>query len=154
MTLSRIVDERGAVTGYVSTSEDVTERVDAHEALVEALEVERRAVERLKEVDQVKESFVSAVSHELRTPITSIVGFLEMLEDGTFGDLNPQQADAVDRVNANSRRLLSLIDELLTLSRVQDDGLGLVDRELDLRGRWCGRRTTWSRPPGRPASWS
>ncbi len=133
LTLSEIVDERGGVTGYVSTSEDVTERVQAHDALVEALEVERRAVERLKEVDQVKESFVSAVSHELRTPITSIVGFLEMLEDGTYGDLNRQQADAVDRVNANSRRLLSLIDELLTLSRVQEDGLGLVDRELDLR---------------------
>lgn len=133
MTLSRIVDERGRVIGYVSTSEDVTERVLAHQTLIDALETERRAVERLKEVDQVKETFVSAVSHELRTPITSIVGFLEMLEDGTYGDLNRQQADAVDRVNTNSRRLLSLIDELLTLSRVQDDGLGLDDREIDLR---------------------
>ena len=133
MTLSRIVDDRGTVIGYVSTSEDVTERVLAHQTLIDALETERRAVERLKEVDQVKETFVSAVSHELRTPITSIVGFLEMLEDGSYGDLNPAQADAVDRVNANSRRLLSLIDELLTLSRVQEDGLGLVDRQLDLR---------------------
>ena len=133
MTLSRIVDDRGSVTGYVSTSEDVTERVLAHQTLLDALETERRAVERLKEVDQVKETFVSAVSHELRTPITSIVGFLEMLEDGTYGDLNRAQADAVARVNANSRRLLTLIDELLTLSRVQDDGLGLDDREIDLR---------------------
>lgn len=133
MTLSRIVDDRGRVTGYVSTSEDVTEAVALRHALLEALSTERRAVERLKEVDQVKDSFVSAVSHELRTPITSIVGYLEMLEDGTFGPLGPQQADAVGRVNANSRRLLTLIDELLTLSRVQDDGLGLTDREIDLR---------------------
>lgn len=133
MTLSRIVDDRAKVIGYVGTSEDVTERVRAHEALVDTLEAERRALERLQEVDQVKDAFVSTVSHELRTPITSIVGFLEMLEDGTYGALNQQQADAVDRVNANSRRLLSLIDELLTLSRVQEDGLGLVDRELDLR---------------------
>ena len=133
MTLSRIVDDRGVVIGYVSTSEDIDDRVRSHEAIVEALEVERRAVERLREVDQVKDTFVSAVSHELRTPITSIVGYLEMLQDGSFGDLNDEQHDAVGRVNTNSRRLLSLIDELLTLSRVQDAGLGMEGREdLDL----------------------
>ncbi len=133
MTLSRIVDNRGAVIGYVSTSEDVEDRVRAHESIVEALEVERRAVERLREVDQVKDTFVSAVSHELRTPITSIVGYLEMLQDGSFGHLNSEQYDAVGRVNTNSRRLLTLIDELLTLSKMQDAGLGLDDRaDLDL----------------------
>jgi PAS domain S-box-containing protein len=133
MTLSRIVDNRGTVIGYVSTSEDVDDRVRAHESIVEALEVERRAVERLREVDQVKDTFVSAVSHELRTPITSIVGYLEMLQDGSFGDLNSEQRGAVGRVNTNSRRLLGLIDELLTLSRVQDAGLGLDGHDdLDL----------------------
>ena len=132
MTLSRIVDDRGDIIGYVSTSEDVTDRVLAHDALVEALATERRAVERLQEVDQVKDTFVSAVSHELRTPITSIVGYLELLADGAYGDLTAQQAEAVARVDANSQRLLGLIDDLLTLSRVQEDGLGLVDKELDL----------------------
>jgi PAS domain S-box-containing protein len=133
MTLSRIVDDRDAVIGYVSTSEDVDDRVRAHEAIVDALDAERRAVDRLREVDQVKDTFVSAVSHELRTPITSIVGYLEMLQDGSFGELNAEQDDAIGRVNTNSRRLLSLIDELLTLSRVQDEGLGLDDREdIDL----------------------
>ena len=133
MTLTRMVDERGEVTGYVSTSEDVTERVQAQEALVEALETERRAVERLRGVDQVKDAFVSSVSHELRTPITSIVGYLEMLEEGAFGELSRQQADAVRRVADNSARLLSLIDDLLTLSRVQEDGLAMADRAFDLR---------------------
>ncbi len=133
MTLTRMVDGRGEVTGYVSTSEDVTERVQAQEALVEALETERRAVERLRGVDQVKDAFVSSVSHELRTPITSIVGYLEMLEEGAFGELSGQQADAVRRVADNSARLLSLIDDLLTLSRVQEDGLAMADRAFDLR---------------------
>jgi signal transduction histidine kinase len=72
------------------------------------------------------------VSHELRTPITSIVGYLEMLQDGAYGELNDRQADAVARVDGNSQRLLGLIDELLTLSRVQEQGLGLGDREVDL----------------------
>jgi PAS domain S-box-containing protein len=133
MTLTRMTDDRGRVTGYVSTSEDITERVTAQQALVEALDTEKQAVERLREVDQVKDAFISSVSHELRTPITSIVGYLEMLGEGEFGDLNPAQADAVRRVSSNSRRLLSLIDDLLTLSRVQDDGLGLVHRAFDLR---------------------
>jgi signal transduction histidine kinase len=133
MTLRRLVDDRGSVTGYVSTSEDVTERVEAQAALEEALQVERTAVARLQEVDRVKDMLVGSVSHELRTPITSIVGYLEMLEDGSFGALNDEQADAVRRVRGNSGRLLQLIDDLLTLSRVEDDGLVLDARALDLR---------------------
>jgi PAS domain S-box-containing protein len=133
MTLSRLVDDRGAVTGYVSTSEDVTERVEAQAALEEALQVERTAVARLQEVDRVKDLLVGSVSHELRTPITSIVGYLEMLEDGEFGPLSDGQADAVRRVRGNSGRLLQLIDDLLTLSRVEDEGLVIDDRALDLR---------------------
>ena len=42
-------------------------------------------MERLREVDQLKDTFVSSVSHELRTPITSIMGYLELLEDGASG---------------------------------------------------------------------
>ena len=108
--------------GYVSTSEDITDRIEAENRLVEALETERQAVERLREVDRVKDAFVSSVSHELRTPITSILGYTEMLEDGAYGDLGLDQLDAIRRVGANSSRLLSLIDDLLTLSRMQEDG--------------------------------
>lgn len=126
MSLDRIEDDRGVVIGYVSTSEDITDRIEAERRLVEA-------VERLREVDQVKDAFVSSVSHELRTPITSILGYTEMLEEGGYGALAPEQLDAVRRLSANSARLLSLIDDLLTLSRVQEEGLGFVDRVVDLR---------------------
>ncbi len=125
MTLGRITDEAGRVLGYVSTSEDVTDRVAAEEAL-------RDALARMQEVDAVKDAFVSSVSHELRTPITSIQGYLELLDDGSFGELTPPQRTAVTKVAANSGRLLTLIDDLLTLSRVQEDGLGLDDKVLDL----------------------
>jgi signal transduction histidine kinase len=133
MSLNQVLDDRGKATGYVSTSEDITERVEAEGRLVEALETERQAVERLREVDRVKDAFVSSVSHELRTPITSILGYTEMLEDGAYGQLGEEQLDAVRRVGTNSSRLLSLIDDLLTLSRIQDGGLGMVDRVVDLR---------------------
>jgi len=133
MSLDPIEDDRGQVTGYVSTSEDITERKEAESRLVEALATEREAVERLREVDQVKDAFVSSVSHELRTPITSILGYTEMLEDGVYGRLSEEQLDAIHRLSANSKRLLSLIDDLLTLSRIQEDGIGFADRLVDLR---------------------
>lgn len=133
MSLDRIEDDRGELIGYVSTSEDITERIEAERRLVEALAAERQAVERLREVDQVKDAFVSSVSHELRTPITSILGYTEMLEEGAYGELAPEALDAVRRLGANSTRLLSLIDDLLTLSRVQDEGLSFADRLVDLR---------------------
>lgn len=133
MTLSQLLDTGGQITGYLSTSEDITERVLGEEAMRQALDTERRAVDHLHEVDAVKDSFVSSVSHELRTPITSILGYLEMLDEGAFGALNDEQADAVRRVSANSNRLIGLIDDLLTLSRVQEGGFGIVDRAFDLR---------------------
>ena len=132
MTLSPVHDARGEVTGYVCTSADVHEEVAARQALLDALDTERRAVERLREIDQVKDTFVSSVSHELRTPITSIVGYLEMLLEGEFGDLERQQHDAVRRIDTNSKRLLSLIDELLTLARVHEGQSGAASL-LDLR---------------------
>ena len=162
MSLNRILDDRGEVIGYVSTSEDVTERIRAEARLVEALETERQAVERLREVDQVKDAFVSSVSHELRTPITSILGYTEMLEEGAHGELEPAQLDAVHRVNANSARLLTLIDDLLTLSGSRTDGLAMADRVVDLRkivaaglrGRRPRRRSaaTWSSRSSCPTS--
>ena len=126
MTLSRVTDDQGKVVGYVSTSEDVTDRIETEEAL-------REALERMREVDAVKDAFVSSVSHELRTPITSIHGYLEMLLDETLGELSPAQRSAVEKVESNSRRLLGLIDDLLTLSRLQEDGLNLAPRVVDLR---------------------
>ena len=126
-TMARIADERGGLLGYVSTSEDVTDRLLTQAALEEA-------VERLREVDAAKDAFVSTVSHELRTPITSIRGYLELLEDGSYGDLGPQQRDALRRVMDNSDRLLTLIDDLLTLQRLQGGaGPQRGDRPFDLR---------------------
>lgn len=133
MTLTPVTDDHGNVTGYVSTVDDVTERVRSQEALVAALEAERSAVTRLKEVDKVKDAFVSTVSHELRTPITNIVGYVELLEDGVYGAPTADQLAALQRVGQNSGRLLALIEDLLTLSRLDEPQLRLETRLIDLR---------------------
>ncbi len=117
--LSPITDDLGRFVGYVATADDITDRIEAQEALEKALMTERRAVRRLIEIDQVKDAFVSSVSHELRTPITNIVGYVELLQDGVYGEQTRPQADAMNRIDQNSRRLLTLIDDLLTLSSLE-----------------------------------
>jgi PAS domain S-box-containing protein len=114
--LNTVRDERGALVGYVATADDVTDRLGAHQALKSTLEAEREAMRRLTHIDQVKDQFVSSVSHELRTPLTNIVGYLELLMDGVYGAPNEDQAGAMARIEMNSRRLLTLIEDLLTLS--------------------------------------
>jgi PAS domain S-box-containing protein len=118
--ISPVTDESGAFTGYVVTADDVTDRMETQAALEGALHTEREAVRRLTEVDQMKDRLVSSVSHELRTPITNIVGYLELFLDGVYGVPTDEQALALSRIEMNSRRLLSLIDDLLTLSSMEN----------------------------------
>jgi PAS domain S-box-containing protein len=133
MTLSPMKDSAGTVLGYLSTAEDITERVRTQSALEAALQTERRAVAHLTEIDRTKDAFVSSVSHELRTPITNIVGYLELLLDGAYGETNDPQHEALGRIDANSHRLLELIDNLLTLSSLESLDVQLSKAPVDLR---------------------
>lgn len=132
--LSPVADDSGEFVGYVATADDITDRIYAQHALEKALKTERRAVRRLTEIDQVKDAFVSSVSHELRTPITNIVGYLELLMDGVYGDPNAEQIDAMSRIDLNSRRLLTLIDDLLTLSSMESIDQRRRRGQVDLVG--------------------
>lgn len=80
-------------------------------------------VQRLEELDRQKSEFVSTVSHELRTPLTSIIGYLEMLQDGDAGAMNDEQLELLAVGQRNAGRLLALIEDLLTLSRIESGQL-------------------------------
>ncbi len=112
---------------------DITERHRAEQALAGALATEQEAVERLRELERVKSDFVSTVSHELRTPITSIMGYVEVLADCAVGDLNGAQLGIMERVDRNSRRLLLLVEDLLTLSQIESSRLTINTVPTDLR---------------------
>lgn len=132
LTLSQVTGPEGDVVGYIGAGEDFTERQRAQEALMAALELEQASVLRLEEVDNVKQELVSNVSHELRTPITSISGYAELLADGTLGDLNEAQVDALLRIERNTVRLGLLVGDLLTLSRAESGDLELAQEDVDL----------------------
>jgi signal transduction histidine kinase len=78
-----------------------------------------QTVERLKEVERVKDGFLSTVSHELRTPLTSIRGSLGLLASGAIGALSDEVVEVVAIAERNAVRLIALINDILDLERLQ-----------------------------------
>ncbi len=132
LSVTPIDGDEGSVVGYVAVGDDTTERHAAHEAMRAALEHEHASVKRLREVDRVKRELVSNVSHELRTPITSIHGYAELLADGAIGRLTGDQLEVVARIDRNSQRLIRLVEDLLTLSKLESGALVLHRSPTDL----------------------
>jgi len=81
-------------------------------------------------VDCPEAGTLSSVGPELRTPISSVLGYTELLRQGVAGSLNHQQAELVDRVRSSGRRLLDLVEGLLTLDRVGSDHFVLEPRQV------------------------
>lgn len=127
----RLADGRPA--GYVGIVEDVTEQRQAESLAVAALEAERQLVERLAQVDRTKNDFMSTVSHELRTPITSILGYSQLLLSDETGALPVMHRQIVGRVERNGRRLLGLIEDMLTMSQVEVGDFRYTFEAVDVR---------------------
>jgi signal transduction histidine kinase len=68
--------------------------------------------------NRAKSDFLAVMSHELRTPLQAIIGYTELIADGITGPVTDEQREQLGRVRASSHHLLSLIDEILTFSRV------------------------------------
>lgn len=72
----------------------------------------------LAEVTRYKDEFLANMTHELRTPLNTILGFSEALQEGIYGKLNDRQANALRTIDASSQHLLSLIGDILDLSKI------------------------------------
>ena len=82
-------------------------------------EAENTLVAELREIDRMKSDFLATVSHELRTPLTSIAGFVELLRDRDAGSLSETQAGMLETIQRNTARLRHLIEDVLTLSKIE-----------------------------------
>jgi signal transduction histidine kinase len=85
--------------------------------------------ERLLELDELKDEFISLVSHELRTPLTSIRGYLELMLDGGLDDEQRSYLGIIDR---NSNRLLGLVSDLLLLTQIEAGELAFDSGPVNL----------------------
>jgi signal transduction histidine kinase len=92
-----------------------------------------RALEKLTELNRLKADFVANISHELRTPMTHMIGYLDLLEDGTFGPLTGQQREALGTLRHATDRLHRLIEDLIQVSETARGGVSLNLQSVSLR---------------------
>ncbi len=161
--------EDGKITGAVVVFGDVTEHKKAEEeirALNERLEqrVAARTAElqkksgeleeannKLKELDQLKSLFIASMSHELRTPLNSIIGFSSITLEEWTGPLNDEQKKNLSAVLRSGRHLLSLINDVIDISKIEagkheilledfdlgcliEDGVSMFRKEIEEKG--------------------
>ena len=81
---------------------------------------------------RLKDEFLSGMSHELRTPLNAVIGMSESLKEGTYGDLSDDQAGAVSLIESSGQHLLSLINDILDLSRIEADKFDLEIADTDV----------------------
>ncbi len=87
---------------------------------------------KIKEVDQMKDEFISIASHELRTPVTGIKGYISMVLDGTFGEISDKLKETMLIVKSSSDRLAKLVEDLLNVSRIEQDRLKVETKPQEI----------------------
>jgi PAS domain S-box-containing protein len=102
----------GNTTGAIALIQDVSERIEREQELYHAKQIAETA-------NQTKSEFLTAMSHEFRTPLNAILGYSSILETEISGPLNAGQKEHLHRIEAGTRHLITLIEEILTFSSIE-----------------------------------
>jgi PAS domain S-box-containing protein len=117
-------DGRGRFDGYVCYGWDVTARKSAESALIAARDDAERA-------NRAKSEFLSRMSHELRTPLNAVLGFAQLVEGDREEPPSPRQRERLQQILQGGRHLLSLINEVLDLARIESGTLTVQSTAVD-----------------------
>jgi len=110
-TIIPFIDEWGKPYQYLAIRQDITDRKSNETKLIQAI--------------RLKDEFLANMSHELRTPLNAILGMSESLQEQVLGTINKGQADAISTIEKSGEHLLSLINDILDLSKIESGKLEL-----------------------------
>lgn len=119
-------DRDRKLQGVFAAARDVTERKRFERALQE------KNIE-LEHASRMKTEFLATMSHELRTPLNAIIGFSEALKDGLMGQMSAIQHEYIGDIFSSGQHLLSLINDILDLSKVEAGMMALELEAVDMR---------------------
>ncbi len=86
-----------------------------------------------EQANEIKSRFLANMSHELRTPLNAILNFTGFVADGVFGEINPDQADALEKTQDSGAHLLSLINDILDLAKVEAGVMDMFIQDIDIQ---------------------
>ena len=116
------------IDGLGNVLNDMAEQIETRIAETEA------ARARAERSDQVKSAFLASMSHELRTPLNAVINFTKFVAKGDLGPVNQEQEETLNEVIGSAKHLLSLINDVLDMSKIEAGSLQLfVEDNVDLR---------------------
>jgi PAS domain S-box-containing protein len=119
-----IKDNEGNITGLVGISRDITVMELAKENL-------KFAKEKAEELNHAKSQFLSNMSHEIRTPMNGVIGMADIL---SYTELTTEQQGYLDIINKSGNNLLSIINDILDLSKIESGSMDLEKAPISIRG--------------------
>ena len=130
LSISPIRSKSGEIIGASKIARDITERVRTEEERAILLASERAARERAEAASRAKDEFVAMISHEIRSPLNAILGWAQMLRQGTLD--KTATTNALESIERNARAQAQLVSDLLDISRVITGKLRINARPVDI----------------------
>ncbi len=118
--------------GLICVARDISDRKEAEKQLQNSYEQLAISNAELARATRLKDEFLANMSHELRTPLNSILGFSESLQEGVFGGISEKQRKPLRTIEKSGEHLLSLINDILDLSKIEAGKLSIDKDSISL----------------------
>ena len=124
--------EWAVVEPFAAHASIALENAKLRENLKQNLDAVQRAFEEMKDLDRMKDSLVDTISHELRTPLTTLMGYLEMMAAGMYGEVTPKMNAKISGMLEQIKRINLLVSTMLEMSRLEKKTLTLDFENVNL----------------------